>query len=421
MDNYRSGLRSQDVNAGLRTFHAASSRLTPLKNTRLVGMAADLAALVRGREIISDMSHLEMVAADELDIPDTSFDSVLLMLEEAEMVQVTRVGQRITGLTSDVPAFGGLYERLGRTWRDRQPTQLEEEVLVVVDRLAQGPIARDSLASVTGIDDSDVDELISLGFESELVKQVQGIDGSILYSPFTAFENPDVLTNLAEQHGNDQMATEFNELRGRQGLAIDAKSHPFLIDAVGRGLVIAPAVALPNGGMQPFAALPYAISRDLLTGQKPVLDKALAIIACVRCGEQFGGFSALPDPVNAVAKLMREGELSPHSSSRRQYGLLVRKGILEFAPDPVPWGRWVVPTLIDTEDNRMALALALELLSDGEVSTGRNAEGAQELLSVDNKYIPPLRVTSAVRKRLDATNPVMEAALAGVFGWGVAS
>jgi hypothetical protein len=52
--------------------------------------------------------------------------------------------------------------------------------------------------------------------------------------------------------------------------------HPLLVDAVSRGLLAAPAVLLPNGTIQPFATLPYTLDRDLLRGQKPVLDKAQA-------------------------------------------------------------------------------------------------------------------------------------------------
>ena len=139
MEPYYLGLRSQDVNSGLRTYDATSSRLAPLKNTRLVGMAADLAALVRDRGIINNTTDLEMVAAEELDIPPTSFDAVLQLLEETGLVELTRVGSSVRGLTSNVPMYDDLYARLGATWRDRQPTQLEEQMVAVVHRLAMGP------------------------------------------------------------------------------------------------------------------------------------------------------------------------------------------------------------------------------------------------------------------------------------------
>jgi hypothetical protein len=101
--------------------------------------------------------------------------------------------------------------------------------------------------------------------------------------------------------------------------------------------------------------------------------------------------------------------------------LLVRKGILQYGKDPMPWGTWVVPTLIDTADNRRALAIAADLLALGESMSGRQAENAQDLLSLNNRYLTPMKSLSSTRKRLSATNPELERALAGVFGYGVTS
>jgi hypothetical protein len=389
VDSYTEGLRCQDVNMGLRNFDATSPSLATVRRTRQVGMAADLAALVRERDLISDMDALETVAAAELDIPPTSFDSVLQLLESSGLVELTRVGARVTGLTSEVPSFRDLYPLLGETWRDQGPSQLEEEVVAVVDRLAHGPVPAESLVTVTGIETADLAAVLDLGTQTELIQRVTGVEGDILYSPFTSFENPALLSQLAEQHGSDRLLEEFAALRARQGLPVSPDRHPLLYDALGRGLLLAPSVELPGGGQQPFATLPYTLDRELLIGEKPVLDKALAIVACVRCGEDFGGFSSLPDPVAAVNKLLREGELNPHSSHERQYRLLQHKGIIAFGPDPMPGGRWVVPQLIDTSDNRKALEIARDLLLTGESMTGRTPEGASALLAAKRPVSHP--------------------------------
>jgi hypothetical protein len=63
-----------------------------VKKTRLTGMAADLAALVRDWPLIVDLGALEVIAAAELDIPSTSFDAVLSLLEEVGLVELTRSG-----------------------------------------------------------------------------------------------------------------------------------------------------------------------------------------------------------------------------------------------------------------------------------------------------------------------------------------
>jgi len=420
VDNYTAGLRCQDVNAGLRTFDSASGRLTPVKKTRLVGMAADLASLVRDRDLISDMEALETVAASELDIPSTSFDTVLELLEEAELVELTRAKGGVSGLTSSVPYYRDLYEILGSAWSGRSPTQLEEELLAVVNHLAMSPIASDSLVETVGVEKSDVDRLLALGTDSQLIKAVSGVDGTILYSPYTAFEQPELLSDLAEKHGSEQLQSEFAALKARQGLAVTPESHPLIHDAIARGLIMAPSVHLPGGkAEQPFATLPYTLDKDLLRGQKPVLDKALAVIACVRCGEEFGGYSSLSNPVFAVNALLSYGELEPHSSSSRQYRLMRNKGILQFGPDKQPWGHWVTPQLIDTPDNRQALEIARDLLMMGEAMSGRQAEGARELLSSDARYLSPMKTVKATRPRLDHREGEYAPLVAAVMGYGL--
>jgi hypothetical protein len=422
VDRYTEGLRCQDVNAGVRNLDATSPILTPVKKTRLTGMAADLAALVRDRPLIADMGALEAVAAAELDIPSTSFDAVLALLEEVELVELTRSGGDVTGLTSQVPFYRDLYEILGHAWRDRRPSQLEEEIVAVVDRLAAGPLPAESLVSDVGIDAADVDRLLDLGTQAQLVKAVSGVEGTLLYSPYTAFENPKLLADLAEKHGSDQLLSELAAVRERQGLAVTAEQYPMLHDAIGRGLLLAPGVELPGGaGEQPFATLPYTLDRELLVGEKPVLDKALAIIACVRCGEQFGGYSDLSSAVFAVNALLNNGKLEPHSSSSRQYRLMRNKGIITFGPDKVPWGSWVAPTLVDTQDNRRALEVARDLLTLGESLSGRQAETARDLLSTDARYLSPLKTIKATKPRLLHREPEYAKVIAAVMGYGTTS
>lgn len=421
MDVYEAGLRCQDVNSGVRTFDATSPSLTPLKKTRLVGMAADLAALVRGTPLISDMAALESVAAAELDIPSTSFDVVLGVLEVSELVELTRNREgEVTGLTAQVPYYRDLYGILGQAWHDRRPSQLEEEMVAVVDRLAAGPLPAEMLVDRVGVEASDVERVLQLGSDTQLIKAVSGLDGTILYSPFTAFENPSLLNELAEKHGGDQLLTEFDALRNRQGLAVSPQRFPMLYDAVARGLLLAPSVELPGGSDQPFATLPYTVDRNLLVGEKPVLDKALAVVACIRCGEEFGGYSDLPSALAAINKLLREGELNPHSSSKRQYRLMRNKGVVAYGPDPMPWGHWVVPTLIDTPDNRRALEIARDLITVGEPMAGRDAEGARNLLSSDARYLNPMKTVGVSRPRLAHKEAEYSKIIAAVMGYGPA-
>lgn len=82
MDRFDEGLRCQDVHAGLRNVDPNSGSLTQLADTQMIGMAASLAALIRGQDVISDAQALRSVAAEQLDVSPFAFDGVILQLAD---------------------------------------------------------------------------------------------------------------------------------------------------------------------------------------------------------------------------------------------------------------------------------------------------------------------------------------------------
>ena len=63
--NLQAGLRCHDVHAGLRNVDPNSATLAPLADTRMIGMAASLASLIRGQDVVSDAEALKTVVAGE--------------------------------------------------------------------------------------------------------------------------------------------------------------------------------------------------------------------------------------------------------------------------------------------------------------------------------------------------------------------
>jgi hypothetical protein len=68
METFQQGLRCQDVHSGLRNVDPNAPLLAPLADTHVVGMAATLAGLIRGRDVVTDAQSLAVVAADQLDV-----------------------------------------------------------------------------------------------------------------------------------------------------------------------------------------------------------------------------------------------------------------------------------------------------------------------------------------------------------------
>ncbi|MFI7281705.1 hypothetical protein ACIBOV_15760 [Micromonospora chersina] len=423
MDRFDEGLRCQDVHAGLRNVDPNSGTLIPLAETQLIGMAASLAALIRGQDVISDAQALRAVAAEQLDVNQFAFDQVITVLAEVEFVEgVQKSGGRITQFTESVPYYDNLYSVLGEAWRDRAPTELEQQMVLLVDNLADAPLPIDELADRIGLDTADVPRLLEVGSRAELVKTIPLLDGDVIYSPFFGFENPELIGTLVQDHGPEQLAEAFASLRAEQGMPVTA-AHPLLQDAIARGLLLAPAVDLPNGAAQPFAALPYALDRELLRNRKPVLEKALAVLACLRCGQHFGGATSLPPTalVNVIDKLLdpNRGFLVPHSSHTRQYRLMHAAGLLAFDPDLLPGGKWVTPRFIDTPDNREALRIARDLLTYGEPVEGRVGDDqARSALILGQPFTAPMQTVSRLRGKAAASPKQWQAVVDAALGRG---
>ncbi|UXY33166.1 hypothetical protein [Streptomyces sp. HUAS TT20] len=404
MESFDEGLRCQDVHAGLRNVDPNSGALTHLADTQLIGMAASLAALIRGQEVIDNAQALRALAAEQLDVNPFAFDPVIDALAELGLVEgVQRSGGKITRFTESIPYYDDLYDRLGTAWRERGPSEVEQQMVLLVDHLSHGPTPQEEVADRASLDSKALNDLLVVGESAELVKRIQLPDGDVLYSPFFGFENPQVIADLVREHGSDQLAEAFAAVRGEQGLPV-SDAQPLLQDAIRRGLLLAPAVELPEGGLQPFAALPYSLDRELLHGRKPVLEKALAVVACLRCGQHFGGATSLSPAalVDVIDKLLdpARGFLMPHGSHTRQYRLMHSVGLLAFDPDLRPGGSWVTPRFIDTPDNREALQIARDLITFGEQLSGRvGDEQARQALALKQPFTAPMQTLHRTRPK----------------------
>lgn len=405
MKPFDQGLRCQDVHAGLRNVDPHSGVLTPLADTQMVGMAASLATLIRGQEVIADAQALRAVAAEQLDVSQFAFDSVIATLDRVGFVDgIKRSGGRIVRFTESVPYFDDLYTRLGEAWELLTPTELERQMIVMVDQLADAPLPLEELVSRTGIDDAALPALLTVAESAQLVKRIPLLDGEVVYSPFFGFENPDVVAELIVEHGSDELVRVFSIVRAEQGYPAQGQKDALLLDAVSRGLIMAPAVERPDGTLQPFVSLPYSLDRELLKSRKPILEKALAVLACLRCGQHFGGATSLPPSslVNVIDKLLdrNRGFLLPHGSHERQYRLMHRAGIIAFDPDLMPGGKWVTPRFIDSDDNRAAVLLARDLIAHGEHVEGRvGDQQARQALFLGSPFSAPMQTIARVRSK----------------------
>jgi hypothetical protein len=110
---------------------------------------------------------------------------------------------------------------------------------------------------------------------------------------------------LFEHYNADRTREAFNDVRSQPGFPILMNnSHPIVEDIVRLGLVPAPTVVGADRQERAFAIMLYGLDSIYLTSKKQVLDRALALIACVRCGEVSGGLTPIRMPDKLLAALM---------------------------------------------------------------------------------------------------------------------
>ncbi|MCK4816756.1 hypothetical protein KA005_13380, partial [bacterium] len=114
--------------------------------------------------------------------------------------------------------------------------------------------------------------------------------------------------------------------------------------------------------------------------EKALLEKARAIIACVRYGQHFATVTKIFDPLLILERLQGRKKIGAHSEILRQYALLHKLGVGKIARDRFHSDRFNFH-LIDTEDNMRALELAIQYLTIKEVvKPDSSANKAKQLL-----------------------------------------
>jgi hypothetical protein len=377
-------------------------------------MAAALATTVKGRDVVKDAQSLRTYASEQLDITPWAFDGVVELLDDVGFVRrIERdAANEISTFFETVPAdFDGLYDRLGEVWQNRKHTEIEAGLLGVVDDLSHGPRPVEELP----LERDAVTAVLSIGGQAAAIQTVSLATGTVAYSPFFAYERPDDLGELLGRLAISEVRASFEAVRKYQGLPISlGPTKNTLTELVAGGLIAGPGVELPDGRVESFATAPYGLPPQLLTIGKPLLDKAMAILAAVRCGQHFGGATSLRDPVRLLEVLADPTYmLRPHSSHRRQYAILGQRGIVRFEKA----GSWYGVQLIDTPDNIAAVQIAIELARHGEAAQSKELHYDGQALMTEGSYLAPIQAVGPVRAGSPLAGRMVERLLSLAMGY----
>jgi len=376
MERREIGIRAQDIQTALQDVELSGPASGLLNTTVLTGMAERLSIHIRGIDIIDDERRLYALA-DRLGIGGLVLDSVLSLMEQAEFVSVERSQGKVKRVIERVPYFEDIYERFGEIWEARNPPDEEKENLRILNELASSPRL---VEDVTGDFPIHVDQhrvLMEVGKEGGYFAEfLSPTDGSpIIYSPLYWEEKPEETFKLVKKYGSERIATAIRKVRAYQGMPIpelgpeSTEDDQIIVEAMVAGLLPSPQVDSLKGPKR-FAFTPYQGQVNLAATERPVLQKARAILSCVRYGQHFGTITRVKDPAAIIRALQLKGRIGPHSEVARQYAILVVEGVGRITRDATYSDRYYLQ-IVDTEENKKALSIAADILEIGEAITER--------------------------------------------------
>jgi hypothetical protein len=335
-----------------------------------------------------------LAAGGELGIQADTLERGLGELEEIGYVTLHKYGGDIRKIEERIPLLSDRYELIGQKWREGSPSEVERATIEMVDDLMMAPQRERELIRKYNIDDSTFSMITDVGKSGAFYKSYTSpVDGSVIgFSPLYHDENPEKLLELFDKFPGYDVTTKLQSIRAEQGRPIEAISDPILMEAIRMGCIPTPSVS-STGGKKHFAFTPLQGVGIL---EKSLLEKARALVACVRYGQHFAGVTKIKYPLAILQKLQRTRMLGDHSEILQQYSLLHKLGVGRISQHPHYRSRYTL-VLIDNEDNMRALELAIQYLTVREVIKSDPSEVDAKQLLLPGIYGSPTQTRMSVR------------------------
>ena len=410
LDDATIGVRAQELHEGLRDVAAFGPKEVHLQPTLRIGKAASLATHLKGLDYVESWEALGYLAA-ELGIGGGELRLVLRELEEVGFATVVEPGGRFRRLELAIPELRDGYHDLGARWQQLGPGEIETATLVALERVATVPQPEAALRRDLGLDTAAFDTILALG-TAGMVLARHGADPetAVLYSPLTVEERPDALLALTARFPEARVVRALESVRRQQGVPLGMlrTDDPSVVrEAIALG-VLCPVRIAHGGADQAFLFSPYG---QLRPEERVILEKARALLACVRFGEHYAAVRPIQYPQRILETLRdRKTFRYPRPDVPEQYGLLVRQQIGTIAPDRARSGFYHFH-LHDTPENRRALTIAIDLLNLGQVPRSRLDVDASTLLGVGGSFSGTLptraRLARGVSLSLEASRDLL--------------
>jgi len=355
-------IRAQDIQRGI------GKNPVPYDFLLKIGSAATLSLYIRGLGFLP-YKLVKDFAYEYLDIQTTYFDEIIRILEEIKFVEIVNKGGE-KYINPKVPYFEDVYNEIGNYAKEMDKFDEREQItLKVVDKLSLSPHYKEKLLDLTD-DKRLIEWIISLGKKASYIDTTTE---EIVYSPIYFMEQPDSLTQLLDQYGEEVIAEAVKTVKEKEGLPID------LLEITEKPLQIKNMIKalLSKKILQPYCIEDklfiftsiYSTKRIQIIDRK-LYEKAVALVSSVRYGQYFAHWKIV-SPSVLLQSLKTRGYIKPNTYAKLQYGRPELTGVVYLKH--VASGYYETH-LIDNPDNIKIVDIALQLLGHGEIFQDRGVD-----------------------------------------------
>lgn len=402
MENEKIAEFAYDVHTALGAYD------TPhLDHLKIMGMAATLAVHIRGLGEI-EYEVLKQVSFYYFKIPSFALREVLLLLEEVEFVQILSKGKNINAIIPKVPHFKSIYEIIGGHAQDGDLNEHEQVMLAMLGELYEKPENKSKLINGLGAEMNVFNQCFTYCEAGGLIRVHKARGKEIAVSPFYFADNLEGLADLAAKSGAGGIKSVVEVVKKNQGWPLSLIKNTGVIgsvsldkDAIGlieamssEGILKPPSIKF-SGGAEQFIFTPSPGSQRLSPANREIYERAMALISCVRKGQLLPDNYKIKMPLLLLQRFKERGYLKSNTEARDQYKNLVFLKVARLIPTG---GGWYRLDLIQTEENVQALNMAINLLSNGDLSGMEVNKEAQLAFSKDEQYIQSIVSSAEMRK-----------------------
>jgi len=396
-------LRCHDITIGL-----GNKEVPDFEVITEVGLMVKLALHIRGLSRIP-YETLKLAASHFLGISTLICRNIVLSLAEIEFVQIISEGSTIKAIVPTVPFYEDLYDQVGEFASTKKVNETEELAITILKKLTHSPI-HSSWIYELGAEKSLVQRNLSIGEQGNYIINKRSRGKDILLSPVYFSENADLFSDLVAKSGAKTVQKILTLIKQAQGIPLHivetrkeingvklTDQEITLLKSLAHDSVIKPpSIKTSHSGENYFLFTPKPGEARLSATKREIYERAMALVSAVRQGQYLPKEYAIRSPYAILRKLSNDNEIGASTEALEQYKQLT---VLRVGRLVKQYNGWMKFVLNDTEENREAVKLALELIEIGEGKGLEIDDDARLAIAQGQTYIESLISANKLKEK----------------------